>query len=138
MTYFEKEIAIAKKLRGTDYAPFGGNMEEGLAFFKRCLDDITGYVPFISQSHIREMTLSQKGGTAGEEMARLARQRGQKRAKAGTAIADLNWLSGELGLEPFADVDIRDPEAVERTVGQIWTDIYRDALLGKGLGREEG
>lgn len=115
MTALEKQQAICDRLKETDYAAFGGDKETALREVFNGFSSIIKYV--IGTALTKEKLIVERA--AGVDAAEDAdREEQDEYRKLTDSINMLNGLSKELGLEPFADIDTSDPDAVHRFAGE--------------------
>lgn len=118
--YLQKEVEIIKALRESDYAFYGGDKAKALeqveANFMAIGDYFTTKVNFEVKDFMdryRTMAESQEEAGAGPEEVSCSM------SAAAISIGELNELCGRLGIGKFADIDIRDEEAVARVCGDF-------------------
>lgn len=127
-SYLEKECAILEKLKATGYAAFGGSREQAADFLLKQFDSLAGFADTtISQQYMQSIACDESGNPCGDGMA-MDPQR--KAGSAAASIDALNRLSADLGLEPFADVDTSDPQAVAGVVGDFIGELFRADTKG--------
>lgn len=115
MTALEKQQAICDRLKETDYAAFDGDRETALREVFYGFSSIIKYV--IGTALAKEKRNAERAaGMDAAEDADREEQDGYR--KLTDSINMLNDLSKELGLEPFADIDTSDPDAVLRFAGE--------------------
>lgn len=118
--YLQKEVEIIKVLSESDYAVYGGDKAKALeqveANFTAIGDYFSTKVNFEAKNFLdryRTMAEPQEEAGAGPE------EVGCSMSAAAVSIGELNELCGKLGIGKFADIDIRDEEAVARVCGDF-------------------
>ena len=127
-TYLEKEIANTKKLEAAGYEAFGGSRDEALGFMEKHLGAIAAYAAAIGTRHMRAG--NEDGNPHGRDMA------GNRHLEtalddAAAAIDALGRLSASLGLEPFADIDASDRQAVVGVAADFASEMFRTGTRGE-------
>lgn len=134
MNYIEKETEMIKKLKESNYALFDGDKDDALDFIGDKLDAFPKYANVVINQQITTPLIYNHYD--GEELREKIQDLDSKRHWAHEGAIDslnqLNRLSKDLGLEPFADVDTSDRYKVADFVGQYVSQVY-DLGQGKTL-----
>ena len=130
MTALEKQQAICDRLRETDYAAFGGDKDVAMKEVFNNFFFIIEYVVNIARRKNKLLAEQAAGADTSGEDAESPENEEAAYRKLTDAINMLNGLSKELGLEPFADIDMSDPKAVRRFASEYTIehtfDEYKD------------
>lgn len=135
--YLQKEVEIIKVLRESDYAVYGGDKDKALeqveANFMAIGDYFSTKVNFEVNDFLdkyRTMAEPQEEAGAGPEEVSCAM------SAAAISIGELNELCGKLGIGKFADIDIRDEEAVTRICEDFVHECFLAGTRGIGVSAE--
>ena len=112
MTALEKQQALCDRLRETDYAAFGGDKDKAMKEVFGGFFSIIEYI--VNTARKKNKLLAEKAAGVDVSDREEMSPEDEKAAyrKLTDALNMLNGLSKELGLEPFADIDMNDRKAV--------------------------
>ena len=132
MSYLKRENAILSKLKETDYAMFDGDADEAVEFLSSRFASFINYANIVIEQQYRTPLICAR--YEGEDLCyKIETMDAKRRIRHESAIASvniLNRLSGNLGLEPFADIDTKDRHKVADMVGDYIGELYRTGTKG--------
>ena len=125
MDIVEKENEILEKLKESGYSTLGGDKEKALNYLAEQMEKVLLY----DKKAISEQIRSRVRGDSSEEQESLRREAEYERIASG--LNALNEVCADLGLAPFADIDVGDMKTVEGFIGECRRDLYNRGI-GKG------
>ena len=127
-SYIDKERAIIKKLQETNYALFNGDKDKALATIESDVSSFGDYANTVIHAQNESVFLDARfdKDTIREKEALLQRSKQAALEVAQVSAAELNQVSKALGLEPFADVDIKDVRQLTDFIGEYVDQMYAE------------
>ena len=115
MTALEKQQAICDRLKETDYAAFGGDKEAAL---REVFNGFSSIIKYVVGTALAKEKLIVEKATGADSVENADPEEQAAYRELTDSINRLNELSKKLGLEPFADIDMADPDSVRRFAGE--------------------
>lgn len=131
-SFMEKESALLRRLKETDYAMFDGNKDEALDTVGSSLMSMPDYVNTVVRMQVMQPIWAQRceQDEYMDNVQRIDRQRKHAHDAVIANVNILNRMSAGLGLQPFADVDTADRHAVADLAGRYVNEIYNGGIGG--------
>lgn len=130
--YIGRIDGLVKAMAKSDYEIFDHDKEEALDTVQTWLQSFPAYANVVvsQQSTMPILQARYEGADYREAVARLDSQRKNYHEAAIASVGGLNRMSSMLGLEPFADIDVKDRHAVADFVGDYVGQLYQTGTRG--------
>ena len=132
MTYLQKQKEMLERLDAQNWAMFDGNKDEGLDFMGSAMSSFPNYVNSVVSIEIsgpiQRMRLEPEDYR--NAMQQMDRNRRICHNRAIDSVNQLNRMAKALGMEPFAEVDTTDRNAVADFAGRFVNEVYNHGIGG--------